>query len=125
MVFHHLQAKHLVGVFQNDSLRTLSIGPQAEAINFRMDENDQPSGAVKMSADRINFLFEKDELRRLAAIRGTEGTYYSEDLMPEELRLEGFAWLPARRPTKTDVLGGVIIPDPESAGLIRDEVALR
>ncbi|MEX0746459.1 MAG: OstA-like protein, partial [Rhodothermales bacterium] len=102
---HQIKGQHLLATFEDDSLKTLSIGPRAEAINFRTDEEDLRAGAVKMSADRINFLFEGDDLRRLSAISGTEGTYYSEDLMPDDLTLEGFRWLPELRPTKRSLLG--------------------
>ena len=101
---HQLKGGRLIATFEDDSLKTLSIGPQAEAINYRSDSENKPAGAVKMSADRINFLFAGEELRRLSAVRDTEGTYYSEDLMPDDLRLEGFNWIPEKRPRKEDLL---------------------
>ncbi len=104
-----LKGRHLVASFDSDTLRTLSIGPQAEAINYRGNENDEPAGAVQMSADRIIFYFENDEISRLSAIRGTEGTYYSENLIPENFRLEGFRWIPDRRPSRADLLGTVAL----------------
>src|SRR5690606_33721019 len=58
---HQLRGKTLVAVTEDDSLRTLTVGPQAEAINFRTNENDEPGGAVRMSADRIIFHFDGDE----------------------------------------------------------------
>lgn len=114
---HQLRGTHLDAAFEGDSLRTLSIGPQAEAINFRSDENDAPSGAVRMSADRIIFYFDGDELDRLKAIRGTEGIYYPEPLLPDPFRLEGFMWEPERMPSKTGLLGPIVLPD------LRPEIA--
>lgn len=107
---HQLRGRNLDAAFDGDSLRALSIGPQAEAINFRSDEDGTPSGAVRMSADRIIFRFRGDDLDRLEAIRGTEGTYYPEELVPEGLQLEGFAWYPERMPTKAGLLGPIAIP---------------
>lgn len=115
---HQLKGQHLVAAFQDDSLKTLSIGPRAEAINFRSDNENMRAGAVKMSADRINFTFTGDDLRRLSAISGTEGTYYSEELMPDDLTLEGFRWLPERRPTREGLLDGMTIPAPTSETLV-------
>jgi hypothetical protein len=115
---HQLKGQHLVAAFQDDSLKTLSIGPRAEAINFRSDNENMRAGAVKMSADRIHFTFAGDDLRRLSAISGTEGTYYSEELMPDDLTLEGFRWLPERRPTREGLLDGMTIPAPTSETLV-------
>lgn len=107
---HQLRGRNLDAAFEGDSLRALSIGPQAEAINFRSDDDGNPSGAVRMSADRIIFRFRGDDLDRLEAIRGTEGTYYPEELVPDGLQLEGFAWYPERMPTKAGLLGPIAIP---------------
>lgn len=114
---HQLRGRNLDAAFEGDSLRALSIGPQAEAINFRSDDDGNPSGAVRMSADRIIFRFRGDDLDRLEAIRGTEGTYYPEQLVPDDFHLEGFAWYPERMPTKAGLLGPIAIP------LRRPEVA--
>lgn len=105
-----LRGRNLEANFEDDSLRTMSIGPQAEAINFRTDERGGPSGAVRMSADRITFQFEGDEVRRIAAVRGTEGTYYPERRLPDQLELQGFLWVPERMPTKAGLLGPTAIP---------------
>ncbi len=116
-----LKGRHLVATFRSDSLRTLSVGPRAEAINFRGDENGEPAGAVQMSADRIIFYFANDELSRLSAIRGTEGTYYSEELIPENFQLDGFRWTPERRPERDAMLGDVVVPADPDAVLPQDE----
>lgn len=106
-----LKGRHLTALFRNDSLQTLSIGPQAEAINFLGDEDDEPAGALRMSADRITFYFEGDEASRISAVRDPESTYYSEDLLPQEFSLEGFQWLPERRPTREGLLNDVVLRD--------------
>ncbi|MEX0600432.1 MAG: OstA-like protein, partial [Rhodothermales bacterium] len=109
---HQLRGGRLAAAFERDSLRSLVIGPQAEAINFRSDEEGAGAGAVRMSADRIAFRFRGDDLRRIEAVRGTEGTYYSQELIPPDLALEGFTWIPGRRPSKSGLLRGTEIPRP-------------
>lgn len=104
-----LKGRHLTALFRDDSLRTLSIGPQAEAINFLGDEDDEPAGAVKMSADRITFYFEGDDPSRISAVRDPESTYYSEELLPPDFSLDGFQWIPERRPTREGLLRGVVM----------------
>ena len=114
---HQLRGGRLVATFERDSLRTLSIGPQAEAVHFRRDEDETPGGAVHMSADRIDMYFQEGNLERLEAIRGTEGTYYPETVLSGALSLEGFVWLPAIRPRKRSLLGDVGIPVQGSVAL--------
>ena len=101
---HQLRGKRIEAVFEQDSLRTLSAGPQAEAIHFRSSEDGLAEGAVHMSADRILLHFREGDIDRLEAIRDTEGVYYSEDIMPDSLSLEGFVWRPERRPWKREFL---------------------
>ena len=111
-----LKGQHLTAVFQDDSLRTLAIGPQARAINFLGDDDDEPAGAVEMSADRIIFYFEGKETSRISALRDPESTYYSENLIPDDYGLEGFQWLPERRPTRAGLLRNVVVRERRIAG---------
>jgi lipopolysaccharide export system protein LptA len=110
---NQLRGRHLRAAFEEDSLRTLAIGPQAEAINFRTDADGAPAGAVRMSADFITFRFGGDDLERIEAVRDPEGTYYGEGTAPEEMSLEGFLWMPERRPTRAGLLRDAEIPLPD------------
>lgn len=107
---HHMKGEYLTAAFEGDSLKTLSMGLQAEAINFRAGDGGEPSGAVRTSADRITFYFKGDEVERLSAIRAPEGTYYPEAHLPQDFRLDGFVWVPERMPTKLGLLGPVTLP---------------
>lgn len=107
-----LRGRHLTAAFRDDSLRTLLIGPNAESIFYRADDDDQPAGAVQTSADRITFYFEGGEVARISAVRGIEGTYYPEDQLPSPFQLDGFRWMPERRPERAALLGPVEIPVP-------------
>lgn len=101
---HQLRGKQIVASFERDSLRALSASPQAEAIHFRTGEEGVPEGAVHMSADRIAISFREGDIDRLEAIRDTEGVYYSEDILPDSLALDGFLWRPEQRPLKRELL---------------------
>ena len=101
---HQLRGKQMVAAFERDSLRVLAASPQAEAIHFRTGEEGVPEGAVRMSADRIALSFRAGDMDRLEAIRDTEGVYYAEDILPDSLALDGFLWLPERRPLKREFL---------------------
>lgn len=109
---HQLKGQHLTALFEDDSLRTLTIGPNAEAIHFRTGDGDRPDGAVRTSADEMTFEFEGGEVRRIRAVSGVEGTYYPEGQMPQPLQLDGYRWLPEARPTREGLLEDVRLPDP-------------
>ncbi len=101
---HQLRGKHIAASFERDSLRTLAASPQAEAIHFRTSEEGLSEGAVHMSADRIAISFRAGDIDRLEAIRDPEGVYYSEDILPDSLALDGFSWRPEQRPLKREFL---------------------
>jgi len=101
---HQLKGRHLVGIFEGDSIRTFIAGPNAETIYFRRDQEDQPAGALQVSGDQAIFRFRGDEPEEILFPGEPRGTYYSESLLPDPFQLDGFRWLPELRPTKTFLL---------------------
>ncbi|RMH61050.1 MAG: organic solvent tolerance protein OstA [Bacteroidetes bacterium] len=113
-----LQGRHLVGLFEQDSLRRLDVGPNAEAIYY-LAEDDRPNGGVQLSGDRIVFRFEGGTLKRIRGLRGIEGTYYPEELLPASFQLSRYRWEPERRPADTSLLDREDVPGPLDAALER------
>ena len=105
---HQIKGRHLIGVIEEAS-RQFTVWPNAETVRF-MSKDGRPDGAVQVSADRIIFLFEGDKPRRARWIGGVQGTQYSENLVPNPLRLEGFRWTPEAKPTKEGLLEGIALP---------------
>ncbi len=101
-----MQGGYLAGVFEQDSLRTMTVSPNAEAIYYLLDENDAPNGAVRTSGDRAVFVFEENALKQASVLGGVEGTYYAEDLIPDPFQLDRYRWEPGLRPSKSGLLGG-------------------
>lgn len=99
-----LKGRRLRGEFEQDSLRTLTVGPNAEAIWHLSKENGAPNGATKASGDRIVLHFRGGEVERVRVLSGVQSTYYSEANMPASLELNGFRWEPERQPTKDRLL---------------------
>ncbi len=99
-----LRGRRLVGYLEQDSLRQLVVGPNAEAIYFLRDRNDSLRGAVRISGDEITLWFERESVRRVRVQGGVQGTQYSPDQIPEPFRLEGFRWHPELRPSPADLL---------------------
>lgn len=98
-----LKGGHLVGIFEGDTLRTMTVQPNAEVIYFKKNSGDGTDG-VQMSGDIVHFWFEDDELRQIRWPGQTEGTVYPEGLVPEPFQLEGYRWEPERRPEKSALL---------------------
>ncbi len=99
-----LRGQHLVGVFEQDSTRTFTVGPNAEAIYFQRNDEDQPDGGLKASGDQAVFHFRGDDPRDIVFTGDPQGTYYAEDLLPTPFQLDGFRWTPERRPTRAALL---------------------
>jgi hypothetical protein len=99
-----MKGEKLLGLFRDDSLRSLEVAPRAEAIYHLTRDEDQPGGAVRTSADRILFGFDGDSVDDIRIYSGIEGTYYAEDLITEPLELPGLVWSPAGRPDRSALL---------------------
>ncbi len=105
MRVNQLRGKRLIGLFDQDSLRSLTIGPQAESIYFKQSDDDQ-LGAIKSSGDRIELRFKNNEVNQIGVFSDIQGDYYDGGLIPEPFQLDGFLWLPNRKPDKIRMLEG-------------------
>jgi lipopolysaccharide export system protein LptA len=99
-----LKGRGLIGLFENDSLRIMEVSPNAEAVYFNRDEEDQIAGALRVTADRIRFLFESGEISDLRVYQDVDGTYFPIELIPEDLRLDGVVWRPQDKPDTEPLL---------------------
>lgn len=101
---HQLKGRTLVGVLIQDTLRTLDVGPNAELVYYRSNENNELDGAVQTKADRVVFHFHEGELARASILGRTEGMLYPVELIPADLELEGYRWIPEQKPTRESLL---------------------
>ncbi len=102
---NQVKGRNLYSTIQKDSIRTYTIGPNAEAVYFYKDENDIPDGAFMVSGDEIRIQFEGDSLQSMVFSTDVQGVRYPESALPPELDLEGLNWDPALKPTKDSLLG--------------------
>ncbi len=100
---NQLQGETLVGLFAQDSLESLTIGPQAEAIYFQQPKEDQ-LGAIKTSGDRIQLVFHGNEISDIKVYSGIEAEYYDGSLIPNPFSLTGFIWLIDKKPANTTLM---------------------
>lgn len=91
--------------FENDSLRTLSVWPNAEAIHFRATPEGLLDGADRLLADSLVFTFEQGRLSEVFGARGIEGVTYGPQIIPNPFQLSGYRFTPDERPTRESVLG--------------------
>lgn len=105
-----LKGRRMTGRFAtNDStgeteMRSLTAGPNAEAIYFQKKEDGTLGGAVRVSSDSIHFRIRGGELRKMRVLSGVEGARYEAKDVPDPFELDGLAWAPERRPQKATFL---------------------
>lgn len=109
-----LKGGNLVGVFEGDTLRTMTVQPNAEVIYFKKNNSGGTDG-VQMSGDIVHFFFDGDQLKQIRWPGETEGTVYPDGLLPEPFQLDGYRWEPERRPQKATMLqrAGRTLPEPQ------------
>ena len=100
-----LKAENIVAFFAGDTLRRIRARPNARAIRFLAAEDNSLNGAAQTSGDRIELRFQAGRVRRVSVIGGTQTTYYrTPENIPDPFELEGFQWIPNRRPTRQGLL---------------------
>ena len=100
-----LKAENIVAFFAGDTLRRIRARPNARAIRFLAAEDQSLNGAAQTSGDRIELRFRGGSVRRVSVIGGTQTTYYrTPENIPDPFELEGFQWIPDRRPTRRGLL---------------------
>ena len=100
-----VKGRTLVSTIHDDSLRIFRVGPNAEAIYFRTDEDGVADGALEASGDEVHMQFAGDSLRKITFSTDVQGTRYPENALPAGLALDGLQWEPARKPSRMQLLG--------------------
>lgn len=134
---NQLKGKSMTAYFRNDSLRRIDTAPNAQAIFFMKNEQDELDAAFKGSGDQLVMWFQRGEIQDAKFYRGIDGDVYGQDLapIPDPFQLEGFRWLPEQQPTKRGLLqdprvqdrlrGNVLVvrPVPEREGSLSRQTA--
>jgi lipopolysaccharide export system protein LptA len=99
-----LKGRGLVGLFESDSLRTMQVSPNAEAVFYNRTDSDELGGALEVTADRIVFFLGDSRVDSLKVYQDVEGQYFPTGLIPENLGLSGLDWRPSARPKPEPML---------------------
>ena len=93
-----LKGRTLVGLFENDSLRTMMVSPNAEALYYMEAPDEGEQKATRLSSDRIVFSFKNGELIKIGSYVDLDGEYYPANIVDQAKNLSGYRWEPERRP---------------------------
>ena len=95
---NQLSGRRMTGLFRDDSLRTLAVGPNARAIRYLAGEDGRLSWAVQSSGDEVVIRIQNEDEADVTFGSDTEGRAYPPELIPDSFTLEGYRWEPERRP---------------------------
>ncbi|WP_440998595.1 OstA-like protein [Fodinibius sp. SL11] len=84
--------------FMEGALHEIYVFGNSKLLRFTKNDQDQPDGAVDLSAPNIRIFFKEGELSRMKAIGAVNGSYLPESEKTKARRLEGFSWNPEQRP---------------------------
>ncbi len=86
--------------FKEGSLNEIYVFGNSKLLRFTKNDQDEPDGAVDLSAPNIRIFFEDGELTRMKAIGTVNGSYLPESEQTKKRRLDGFSWNPEQRPQR-------------------------
>lgn len=103
--FNQIKGRNVFGKFYDNSLRTLLVKGNAEALNFNRNEDDVLESITKQLCSSIEFELENNEIIYIKCIRDTDGKTFPPSKLPlPERTLRGFIWREAERPKqKSDI----------------------
>ncbi|WP_445664753.1 OstA-like protein [Fodinibius sp. AD559] len=88
--------------FNDGSLSEIYVFGNSKLLRFTKNDQDEPDGAVDLSAPNIRIFFEDGELARMKAIGAVNGSYLPESEQTKNRRLDGFSWNPKQRPQQPE-----------------------
>lgn len=86
--------------FGDGQLREIYVFGNSKLLRFTKNEQDQPDGAVDLTAPNIRIFFREGQLHRMKAMGPVDGSYLPESEQTANRRLDGFSWNPDLRPQR-------------------------
>lgn len=93
-----LKGRSLVGQFEQDTLRTMTMAPNAEALYYVESTEDGGLAATRVTSDSIVFTFQDGELVKIGSYDDLDGEYFPSEIVDQAGNLDGFQWNPDQRP---------------------------
>jgi lipopolysaccharide export system protein LptA len=95
-----LSGRRLMAVLRDDSLRTLILEENAEALFYTRESPDDPLSAISASGDGVVFKFEDGEPVYVGFYEDVKALLYAENLFDQLSNLSGFTWTPELMPDR-------------------------
>ncbi|MEL7834988.1 OstA-like protein [Fodinibius sp. N2] len=86
--------------FKDGQLWEIYVFGNSKLLRFTKNEQDQPDGAVDLTAPNIRIFFRDGQLHRMKAMGPVDGSYLPESDKTANRRLDGFSWNPELRPQR-------------------------
>lgn len=97
--FNQIKAARMDGFFNEGVMDSVKARGFAECIYYIQDEDSAFTGVNQSTSDAIDIYFKEKELQKVIFRSAVKGTLWPmRAKTPEELRLNKFEWLEARRP---------------------------
>lgn len=97
---HQIKGDSLRGYFTQQQLSHLVVYPKSHILYHSKDENDEPDGAIELTATRTDIYFKEGDIDRMKSKESIDGIYLPETQQLKKKRLEGYAWNPDQRPNR-------------------------
>lgn len=99
---HHQMTGDTLSVhFKEGKLSEIRVFPAGNVLYFVKDSDENPDGAMELSANLIILYFsQEEELEEVSAKKNIEGVYHPEEEGISQKRLEGYVYEPDLRPEK-------------------------
>lgn len=99
-----IAGRQMLGVFDGDELRHLSVWPNAQVIYYTATSDGLLENVLQLSQDSLSFHFRDGELRELFGGGVTDGGLIPPSQAPANPRLPGFAFRTEGAPTHNGLL---------------------
>lgn len=86
--------------FNDGELRQIYVYENAHLLRFTKNEQDEPDGAIDLTAPQIRIFFEEGSLAEMKATGAVNGSYLPESQRTTSRRLDNFIWDPELRPQR-------------------------
>jgi len=100
---NQLKGENLKITIVQDSVRTIQVEGNAEAVMFFQQEEGGDTVGFRGSGDGMTFDFQSGAIDRVGFYEGVEGTYYAGHLLDQLLNLAGYIYEPDTRPSRFEM----------------------
>jgi len=98
-LFNQIKGKEMISFFEDGKINYVEVNGNAESVYFVSDDIDAYIGVNKAIGSEMVIRFEDNEVQTIKIIKEVESKFIPiQEAELEELKLEGFKWMPLIRP---------------------------